>query len=322
MEFMKILRKTTALFVFSCVFIGTNALANTENSVLTLLNQMRQAEDSLSYERFFLQITPANIESLRYRHTKVNGIAYAQLINLDGSQQEILQRGNLVAYFNSNFQPFTIQSNQIVESLPIGLRANFEQLSRYYDFVDGGRNRVANRIVQTVKLLPKDNFRYQYVLFIDEEHHLLLRSDLLDRDGQLLEQFRTVNVQISDELTQLAEHFDHFRFPPLIVADSKTEDKKAKQNWQASWLPPGFKCIKSENDDYENTVIESQLYSDGLFSFTLYISPSELPDNYENSWKQGVHTIYSETLNGREITLIGQLPLTTAKRIVQDIKFN
>lgn len=316
MKFIKTLQKTTALFMS---FVSAAAWA--DNSALVLLKRMFQAENTLNYERSFVQITPTDIESLCYRHARIDDISYAQLITLDGGRQEILQRGGLVAYFNSGFRPFTIRSSQIVESQPLPAHANFSLLGKYYDFVNIGRNRVANRVVQTVKILPKDNFRYQYVLFIDEESHLLLRSDLLDRNGQILEQFRVVKLHVGDELIKLAEHFQGFHFPPLVITDPETESTVIEQKWQAGWLPQGFQHVKSINEDYNNAVVESQIYSDGLFSFTLYVSQSRLPDKYENGWNQGVRTIYSETNNGKDITLIGELPLAVAKRIVQDIKF-
>lgn len=317
MKFVKIFQKFTTLsFVIG---ISTFSLAE-EVSPLQILNEMKQAEKSQSYERLFVQITPNNLETFRYRHTNVNDAEYAQLLNLDGSVQEILQRGNLVAYLSTHYQPFTIHSNQIIDNLPASLHANFENLSKNYDFIAVGRNRVANRTVQIVKILPKDNFRYQCILFIDEDSHLLLRSDLVDQDGQTLEQFRTVNLQLSDELNQLSILLNDFRFPPFIIPDPKNVSPVVKHSWHTSWLPQGFKMINMSNDN-EKEIIETQIYSDGLFSFTLYVSKAQLPENYENSWRQGGQTIYTETLAGKEITLIGQIPLSTAKRIVQEIKF-
>lgn len=55
--------------------------------------------------------------------------------------------------------------------------------------------------------------------------------------------------------------------------------------------------------------------------FTLYVSDPIAEVNLDNTWKQGTYTIYSEMINGKEITFVGQLPISTAKRIVQDIQF-
>ena len=52
----------------------------------------------LNYEIAFVQTTPTNMDSFRYRHIKQGQKVYAQLVTLDGEQQEIIQRGNLVSY--------------------------------------------------------------------------------------------------------------------------------------------------------------------------------------------------------------------------------
>ena len=320
------MRKTlfllTALFsVPLLAMFPASVSATQELSAKQLVEQMAKANKQLNYELVFVQTGPVSIDAWRYRHLYQNDTVYAQLTTLDGVKQEIIQRNNLISYFQGNYQPFTINSNRIVDSLPSILYGNFEQLAQYYDFVKSGRNRVADRLVQTVKILPKDNFRYQYIIFIDEENHLLLRSDMLDRDGNLLEQFRVVNFYLGDELNELPVYLNKMPFPPLL-ADKKTATKTITE-WSTSWLPQGFTLINEDikTEESSGNVIESRLFSDGLFSFTLYVSNSILPTEQENVWRQGANTIYSENMNGKEITLIGQIPVSTAKRIVQDIKF-
>ena len=182
---LKTFLKTTALFfLLSTSFssFGTDSLSPKQ-----LLLDMKKAAEQLNYEFSFVQTTPSNMDSLRYRHFKSNGKTFAQLVTLDGAQQEIVQRDNLISYFQPNYQPFTINSEGITDNLPPLIRANFDTLEQYYDFVNIGRNRVADHVVQTIRILPKDDFRYQYVAFIDEDNNLLLRSDMLDRDGNLLD---------------------------------------------------------------------------------------------------------------------------------------
>ena len=71
----------------------------------------------------------------------------------------------------------------------------------------------------------------------------------------------------------------------------------------------------------DGEVIENALFSDGLFTFTLYINKADSTSAKENTWKQGAYTIYSEVIGDKEITFIGQLPIAAAKRIVQGVTF-
>lgn len=308
----------TALFSLSLSF---GVSANEQLPPQQQLNAMTQAKNQLNYEMIFVQTTPSNIETLRYRHLSRDNKTYAQLATLDGVRQEIIQRDNLISYFKVNHQPFTINARYMLDNLPNILHSDFNRLEKYYDFINIGRNRIADRVVQTIRILPKDNFRYQYVVFIDEENHLLLRSDMLDRDDNLLEQFRVVNLYVGDGLHELSAYLNNVPFPPLLT--EKTENKQKITTWNTSWLPQGFMQISEdvETEDNSEHLIESRLYSDGLFSFTLYVSDKILSNEQENVWKQGANTIYSENIGNKEVTLIGQIPISTAKRIVQDIQF-
>ena len=311
---LKIFSFLTALVLFS-----TSTFAQETLDPKQLLEKMVSAQNTLNYEISFVKTTPTNMESLRYRHINQEGKNYSQLITLDGVQQEIVQRENLVSYFQPNAQAFSLKSGHIVDNLPTLMWTNVEQLSANYDIVPFGRNRVADRIVQTLRILPKDDFRYQYLIFIDEQNHLLLRSDMLDREGNLLDQFRVVNLYIGNELSGLSNYINSLVIPPLLSELSAIKNQQ-KQNWKPDWLPQGFKLISQSIEQDDNNHIESQFYSDGLFSFTVYVSNSIIADEGENSWKQGATTFYSETRGDKELTFIGQLPIFSAKRIIQDIQ--
>ena len=97
------------------------------------LNKMSQAMRDLNYEIAFVQTTPTNMDSFRYRHIKQGQKVYAQLVTLDGEQQEIIQRGNLVSYFQPDSRAFTINSGEIVDALPAVIRTDFSKLSQQAD---------------------------------------------------------------------------------------------------------------------------------------------------------------------------------------------
>lgn len=312
----KIPLKFTAL---SLSLLLSSIASAEELSAKQSLDKMTQALDNLNYEIAFVQTTPANMDSFRYRHIKQDNKTYAQLVTLDGRQQEIIQRDNLVSYFQPNAQAFTLNSSNIVDAMPAVVRANFDKLSSDYDFVKLGKDRVAGRFADTIRIVPKDDFRYQYLVFIDEENGLLLRGDMLDREGKLLDQFRVVTLYIDDRLRGLTDYINKVSLPPLLK-ESKNE-QSSDITWSAGWLPQGFSLIRYTQEILENEIIDSALYSDGLFTFTLFVSNVGSNDLPENTWKQGAYTIYSEVIGGKEITFIGQLPISTAKRIVQEVKF-
>ncbi|WP_114908516.1 sigma-E factor regulatory protein RseB [Haemophilus haemolyticus] len=314
------MKKIALKFTALSLSLLLSSIASAEDlSAKQSLDKMTQALDNLNYEIAFVQTTPSNMDSFRYRHIKKDNKTYAQLVTLDGRQQEIIQRDNLVSYFQPNTQAFTLNSSNIVDAMPAVVRADFDKLSTVYDFIKIGKDRVAGRFADTIRIVPKDDFRYQYLVFVDEENGLLLRGDMLDSEGKLLDQFRVVTLYIDDRLRGLTEYINKVSMPPLLK-ESKNE-QNSDITWSAGWVPQSFSLIRYTQETLENEVIDSALYSDGLFTFTLFVSnvgSNVLP---ENTWKQGAYTIYSEVRSGKEITLIGQLPIAAAKRIAQEVKF-
>ena len=314
------MKKIALKFTALSLSLLLSSIASAEDlSAKQSLDKMTQSLDNLNYELAFVQTTPSNMDSFRYRHIKKDNKTYAQLVTLDGRQQEIIQRDNLVSYFQPNTQAFTLNSGNIVDAMPAVVRADFDKLSSVYDFIKIGKDRVAGRFADTIRIVPKDDFRYQYLVFVDEENGLLLRGDMLDREGKLLDQFRVVTLYIDDRLRGLTEYINKVSMPPLLK-ESKNEQSSAI-TWSAGWLPQGFSLIRYTQETLENEVIDSALYSDGLFTFTLFVSNAGSNVLPENTWKQGAYTIYSEVNGGKEITFIGQLPIAAAKRIVQEVKF-
>ncbi|MGQ0286309.1 sigma-E factor regulatory protein RseB [Pasteurellaceae bacterium 22721_9_1] len=314
----KIIKIYTALSLF---FGLSSAVWAETASPKQLLESMHKAQSQRNYQMLFVQNNVAGLQTFQYKHINTDNKSYAQLTNLDGAKQDIIRRDNLVSYLHTNFAPFTIKAAHIVDHLPQIMSSNINKLAENYDFSDLGRNRIADRLVKIIKIMPKDNFRYQYVVFIDDETQLVLHSDMIDRAGNVLESFHVVNLELNTD-KQLSEQLDSLTYPPLLTEQHEAQQKIT--NWTTTWLPKGFHIIH-ESIDVENKenekIIESRLYSDGLFSFTIYVADKIINEQQESLWQQGANTIYSETINDKEITLIGQIPAATAKRIVQDIKF-
>ncbi|MGL4856684.1 MAG: sigma-E factor regulatory protein RseB [Plesiomonas sp.] len=297
------------------------AADNSAQSAQTLLESMAVASQNLNYELSFIRVSKSSIDSMRYRHAYINKRNLSQMLYLDGPRREVLQRGDEVSYFESGVEPFTIRSSHIVDSLPSVLHGDFKQLSKFYDFVPVGRARVVDRPTQVVRIVPRDDFRYSYVVWLDEENKLLLRADLLDRDGETLEQYRVISYVVTPELMKVMSKLDDVSLPPVLAFEPQAKQDMA---WKLTWLPNGFTEVSRSRHRLPNVDIpvESRLYSDGLFSFTVYVSPTDGRALHEQLVRQGRRTVHIENQGPYEITVVGELPPSTTKRIVHGVKFD
>ncbi len=305
-------------FVAAGLFFSSNASADTSSGAL--LQQMNVASQSLNYELSFISINKQGVESLRYRHARVNSQPLAQLLQMDGPRREVVKRGNEISYFEPGLEPFTLNGDYIVDSLPSLVYTDFKRLSPYYDFISVGRTRIADRLCEVIRVVARDGTRYSYIVWMDAETRLPMRVDLLDRDGETLEQFRviayTVNgQQVASSMQTLAKA----SLPPLL---SVPQGDNVTFNWMPSWLPQGFSEVSSSRRQLPTVdmPVESRLYSDGLFSFSVNVNRAS-QNSTDQMLRTGRRTVSTTIRDNAEITIVGELPPQTAKRIADSIKF-
>ncbi|PVZ85476.1 sigma-E factor regulatory protein RseB [Serratia sp. S1B] len=306
-----------------CLLTGSLLNSNIASAQVSdaeaILQQMSSASRSLNYELAYINVSNQGIESLRYRHAVVDKQPLGQLLHMDGPRREVLQRGGGITYFEPGLEPFTLSGEHIVDALPAIVFADFSALQKYYDFMPVGHIRISDRPCDVFRIVARDGSRFSYVIWIDTENKLPLRVDLLDRDGEMLEQYRVISVVVGEPVISMMQGLLKANLPPLL---SLPAAENFTFNWSTGWLPAGVNEVASNRRKLPNMTdpVESRLYSDGLFSFSVNITPSG-SETGQQFYRQGRRTIQTEIRNGYEITVIGELPPTTAKRIADSISF-
>lgn len=284
-----------------------------------LLHQMSSASRSLDYELAYISISKQGIESLRYRHAVIDKQPLGQLLQMDGPRREVLQRGEGISYFEPGLQPFTLTGDYIVDALPAIVYANFDRLAKYYDFISVGNARIADRPCEVIRVVARDGSRYSYIVWMDEDTKLPLRVDLLDYDGETLEQYRVISFVVGEDVQKVMQGLIKANLPPLLPIPAM---ENVKLGWSTGWLPAGVNEVARNRRKLPNVSepVETRLYSDGLFSFSVNVSPADSGAR-QQFYRQGRRTIQSEVRNSNQITIVGELPPGTAKRIVDSISF-
>ncbi|WAT00017.1 sigma-E factor regulatory protein RseB [Rouxiella chamberiensis] len=312
-----------AVSLLTCSLLATHtASAETSPAPEALLQQMSAASQSLNYELSFISITKQGIDSYRYRHAKKQASQFGDLLLMDGPRREVVQRGNDISYFETGLQPFTLSGDHIVDSLPELAFSDITHLAKYYDFISVGRARAVDRSCEVIRVVSRDGSRFSYIIWIDDQDKLPLRVDLLDRDGETLEQFRVISLTVDPAVEEAFNGIEKANLPPLL---SIPESSKTQFTWDPKWLPDGVKEVSRSKRQLPNLPvnIESRLYSDGLFSFSINVNTSSTANAAADQIiRQGRRTVQTEVRNGNEITVVGELPPSTAKRISDSIVFS
>jgi len=236
---------------------------------------------------------------------------------MDGPRREVIQRGGDISYFEPGLDPFSLPGQNIIDALPSPIFADFAQLASAWDFIPVGRSRIADQLCEVIRIVSRDGTRYSYVVWLDVDTKLPLRIDLLDRDGETLEQFRVISFAVDEGVRNLMQGLQKANLPPSL---SVPEGEKVTLSWQPAWVPAGMKLVSQSRRDIPamNKTVESRLYSDGLFSFAINITPAD-KSSVTQTLRTGRRTVQTEVRNNSEITVVGELPPATAKRIADSI---
>ncbi|OKP04013.1 sigma-E factor regulatory protein RseB [Xenorhabdus eapokensis] len=312
--------------IWVVVFLLASSLINPlkasaqQSNAEALLQDMSKAVQTLDYELGFIILAQQFLVPLRYRHAIINGQVIAQIIQMDGSRREIIQRGDQISYYEPGLDSFSIRGSHIVDYFPPIIFADFAHLRKFYRFIDAGSTNIGDHPVNFVRIIAKDKSRYNYNLLIDEKNHLPLLIDLLDKDNKtVIEQFRVVSLTVNDYIKTELNVMTGLKLPPMLLIPSAD---KLKFNWLTGKMPDGFKEISRNSQKLSETEwLESVIYSDGLFNFSVNVVNSDKKIVDEQPFRQGRRTVYTLARGKNSITVIGELPFATAERIAASVTF-
>jgi sigma-E factor negative regulatory protein RseB len=182
--------------------------------------------------------------------------------------------------------------------------------------------RVADRSAQVLEIRPRDEFRYGYTLWLDQATGMPLQSQLVDGDGQIVEQILFTDIQVpADVPTEALEPtIDTTGFTLLEAPQAPA--LAASIPWRAATVPGGFKLSVATQSPIagSDTPVEHLVYSDGLATVSVFIEdPRTQADVSEGFSSVGSSNAFSLTLRGRKVTAIGEVPRQTVRTIASSL---
>jgi len=274
----------------------------------TLLKKMASANRELNYQGTFTYEYAGALKAVRITHALVDGLEYERLLYLNGPKR-VIQRGGKSPECRRSSDEFFLAAP--VPSAIGNLESTYELYLR-------GEDRIADRPVRVLHVVPRDALRYGYILSIDKETGLLLQSLVVGGNRRVMERFQYVSITLGSDDTDVATIVASVdgSAEGSVCADSAPVDT----GWQAEWLPDGFQLVGSS---LENGEI-SMSYSDGMSFLSVFVSKDGTPLFPPIQAQRGatVAQIARQTHNGREyaVCVVGEIPPETAERIAQFVR--
>ncbi len=256
-----------------------------------------------------------------------NGVQ-ERIVSLTGFAREVIRDKNSVTYILPDDESVMVEKSSPRQFKISQLPEQINKVSEYYIFSIAGQDRVANRSTWVVNILPKDDYRYGYQLWIDLKSKLLLKSELKNKAGIALEEFFFVKFQVVEEIP------DDWLKPEVSGVgytwhDNSSEDVPVYQgdiSWKATWMPDGFVMSAQEKQsvDESQMPVEHLMYSDGLATVSIFVEKLNKPVDVVtgSSSMGGVNTFSTITDSYHLITAVGEVPGDTVKLFAKSVVSN
>lgn len=299
-----------------------NVLANDVNPAKDLLLQMANAVHTRNFDASFVVVKGKTMEPYKWMHAKHGDVELEHLSLLNGAGLEIIRINNQVTYFEPQSAPYSLSTDSIAGPIPEALFKNIEQLNIHYDFVLGGKGRIAGRAAQLVRIESKDEDKYNYWIWLDVESSLLLKAAYVNQQGEAVEQLQLTHISVTEQPASLLLELLNRRFPPPIpnVTDSAITNDNA-QTWQIGWLPSGFELLKSDRHklDLNNELTDYFLFSDGFVEVSVFVQRPLPGKRLTGALSSGATTIYVHNGGKFDVSVVGNIPTMTAKAIAESV---
>lgn len=295
-----------------------------------LLTKMSQATRSLSYHGTFVSMRGSRVSMMRIVHRGEAGGERERLISLMGPAKEVIRRNDEVTCIFPRDRAVVVDRRPPRQILGATLSRPVESLAAYYDFSVLGGDRIAGRPASVVGIAPKTPDRYGYRLWVDSESDLLLKSEVIDGGGEVVEQVLFTDLKVRSSIPEAwleagisGQGYSWYTGAKRIAA-ALSSGQWPRGQWQVRWIPPGFMMQEDQARAMADGTepVKHAVYSDGLASVSVFTEKAtEATERIEGHASMGALNSYSTWADGYQVTVLGEVPATTVRQIAASVAF-
>ena len=317
-------RSAAALLVAFCLGWTGVCRAGHSDDPQDWLERMSAAMSQMSYQGTFVYVQGNEVETMRITHVSDEHGIRERLVSLSGAPREVLRDSNGIRWVLGDDRS-VLEDQSFTRSFFPELPVDQQQdTSASYVLKMGGTERIAGHTARNLRVIPRDNYRYGYSLWLEEHSGLLLRWTLLDSDQQSLAKLMFTDIRLGSEVdpeelkpgSQLKKYKTVESGLPAGQKVSRTQPR-----WLPSHLPPGFRLTDHRYQDPDGgPMYEHLVYSDGLAAVSVYVeSNSELAESESGISHLGTTHAFSRSVDGMAVTVVGDVPAITVEYIANAV---
>ena len=296
-----------------------------EKTASAWLEQLGPALNMTSYRGVFVYARGGRVHSMQVAHRYVDGMVEERLVLQDGGVGEIVRRGmDVVCVLPRQGK---IRLDQVIPSGPFAkaFASDLMPVNKWYSSDLVGEDRIAGYDAVIIALTARDAYRYSHRLWLEKDTGLLVKRDVGEAGGPVLEHFQFTSLEITGDIPDSELEIQaRGRIITRNAAGAQPGQSEAATGrmagWKLGWRPQGFVPAAAPRSRAGQAVA----FSDGVAAFSVFVEPEGPVKMPRGASRIGATTVYMRELSvaGRPflVTVVGEVPPNTARQVADSVQ--
>jgi sigma-E factor negative regulatory protein RseB len=314
------------LLILLFALAGVVSAADKPLTAKQVLQKMVTSMAATNYQGTVVFLKNDKLEAMKYFHTSAKDKEQERLVSLNSPQREIIRNSDEITCLYKLTQQVIVDHRPYEHSFIVDVPQNLDELDSSYQFEIVGEEDVAMLPSYVIDIKPKDDYRYIRKIWIAKEQFLPMKAVVYGLTGDVLEQVVFTEIQINKQPSVKA--VDKPLVQKQMDAESVALSESPNQaSFDVTTLPKGFKQIFFSRKPLHKSdqPVEHLLLSDGFASVSVYLEAKKADTVPEPNAPEAMHSVgavnsMSRSLADSQLTVLGEVPVTTVKFIAEGIK--
>ena len=295
------------------------------NDPLASLQRAAQAARLASYEGVYVHTNGDRTSTVRVTHVNNAGEEHERIEPLDGANSlEIVRRNDEMFCRFPDAKTVRLDPRITNRFFPAILAASAETIAASYDVKLGKTERVLGFECQWIRLEPRDAMRFAQRLCSEATTGLIVRAKVLNDQRQVIEQYTFTDLKLGPHVgrTDLKSIFRARNRQWLSDGQPRDETANAESGWAITRAPAGFQKVAELRRTLPGRLqpVSQIVFTDGLANLSVFVEPNTSPARTaEASSEDGTTTFFVRPMGELMVTVLGEVPLTTAQQVGRSV---
>ncbi len=289
------------------------------------LMRIHNAASQRNFQGTFVVSSPGAVSSARISHFYEGADQFERIEPLDGQARQVLRHNGIVHTVWPFDKVALVEQREVLNSFPSLLLDGDDRIAEFYEVQAQKGERVAGHDANVLTLKPRDQYRYGYRLWAERQSGLLLRAEVLNALGEVLEvsAFSDVSIGVRSQpemVLQPMRKLAGYRVIKPLLQPTSLE----AEGWELRKTVSGFRqlsCIRRPLEVLQGagakvptTQVVQTVFSDGITYVSVFIEPYN-----SDRHPRPVITVVgaTQTLMSRRgdswVTVVGDVPAITLR---------